>query len=256
MKKMLLVFLALLLNVTLTQAMAETVIIGDGGAYGALVGETIDADELLEMTVQNTTVVDSWGQFPADTRNKYLIIPVDILNISFGEADIGSSVSLKLAYRDYRFDTIAMRATDGEGRTSDLALLGNWTVNELISKSLSTTYQTTITKDDNGDYWLEWAKSNRKAKLNLYPENSYFTVGGNTDAYICYRGFIAGPQSIWVRDTVDASQKVAVGDPNTLSMLEGATFEYVLKLPNAVIDRLSDCYVEITVDEKDYTVHL
>lgn len=255
MKKKLIALLALLLCATLSHAFAETVVIGESDMYGARVGETLDADNLLEMTVLQTTVVDRWRSFPADSRNQYLIVPVDILNISFEDVDVGSQVSLKLAYMDYHFEAAAMRPTDVEAALSEPDILGTWTVHELISKSL-TSFEATIAKDENGEYMLEWPKNSGKLKLYVSSENSYFSILGGSQYFIYHNGIISGMTNIWTRDNAEVNVPSLPNEANTLSMLEEATFEYVLKLPNIVIESLSDCYVEITVGEKDYTVHL
>lgn len=256
-RMILMMMLALLLA---SGAWAETIIIGEGQMDGANIGAAIEADGVLEITVWEPVALERWGTYNADTRNQILVIPVQLFNTSFDMIDVVNQVLMKLTYKDYEFTPLEIVANDSWVADESIPIVGVWERHTIDGNNGTEKEDTVAIYMEGGSLYL-LSDSMEKPTQIVYKEPGYFSYMNGTMVY--YNDIIAGGgdnskiRSIMFRkNPQDGSHLQMPNNGTQLQMLEEATFSYVFKVPNVIINRINECYAEISLGDREFIVHL
>ena len=250
MKNRFTIVLALLLAALLTMAAhAEEVVIVIPDAAGSAVSteDGISVDGLMELTFGEKSVVDQFGNIPGDSRNKCLVLPLEILNTSRNDLVVSDAVKAVLSYEDYSFEVSEVSTAD-----TPVSIVGTWTVNEIIlDKQQLNVFDITINAvSEDGRVSMIWGGYQPKDP-RWYPEQQYFVL--DSDQKFKYANGVLGGGGGNFRSVLFRKDAAPVIDTDSLSVLESGTYNYVFKVPNLVAEHLSDCELTLTIDGAEYT---
>lgn len=276
MKKILLALIAIVFMLSATIAIAETTIqIGSGNVVLG-VDEYTAVENTLDIRPHAASVVEKLGSKDSGDRYSFILINLDICNISFDEVDLNNIFSAELTYADkYVFSPEV--AAEISASIGD-ALLGKWEGSYKIEPSRRTCSLeiTEITSD--GELKGVWSFGPLDDKTTL--EGSY-TVEGiiNSDiGSIAFEGeeWIVQPSHYVLSD--DFYLKLmdnhilcgVVGNmPIFLSKTEASNYNYTLNMleeiegyplvflvPNRVASDIENCKVDVIVNGNHYQISL
>lgn len=275
MKKFLsIVLVSLMLSLTI-DVNAETIQIGSGTT---VIGteEYTTLDNLLDIRPHVAIICDQLGEYgeKSDEKNQFLLINIDICNVSDGDVDLSSIFSAELSYMDrYSFESygnttfdnsllekltglwsgsctsdwasqgVEMNITDvsGEGKISGIF---SFTNNE--GKAGSYTIPGKMDAQSSSLSWsgLEWIEQPNNYSMDTV--QLYFVEDD------CLAGNFNGKADSFTYFIKQKNDEVI----NTLSMLEEISYPLVFKIPNRVADDLDNCKVEISVNGNSYMISL
>ena len=218
----------------------------------ALDSET-EIEDVLSMTVHQTKVEASWRSMLADSRNKYLVVPVDVINLGMEALNVINSIKLTLNYKKYEFDPEMTVATDNLD-----SIVGEWKVYETdFDTKKMTSFRCVIRSiDANGKVDMVWG--------DYKPTNAYWNeklqslILDDAQRFRYQNGVLAGGGNgnRWRSVCFRTNPVGAAGDSRILGMLEEATFQYVFRCPNTVINHLDDCVLIAEVAGRKLTIKL
>jgi len=272
MKKLICLIIILLM---LPSAFAEITIIG-GNSSELTLEEWVTLEDTIDVRAHAVQVSESLGEYGAvsDEKNQFVIVNLDVCNITFDDIDLSAILSAELTYNDRyvfplynaRIVSEASSAISGtwtgyyrkqpERRTltleipavnEDNSFRGTWTFGPLddpnqpvgsysIKGSLDPNYMT-ITFEG-----VEWI-----IDPGNYRFNSDFYLHLVTDSVLC--GVSESLPIFLKKDTSSTSS-------NVISMLEETSLPLVFECPNRVVEDLENCRLELIINDTRYDIPL
>lgn len=275
MKRIISVFIAIVLTLSTTIAIAETIEIGSGNTVIG-VDEYTALDNTLDIRPHAASVVEKLGEYGQDSgdKNSFVLINLDICNISFDEIDLNSIFSAELTYADrYVFSP----EVAGMPVSIEDALLGKWEGSYKIEPERRTCSLEITEISSDGKFEGVWSFGPLDKKDQ--PVGSYSVTGviDSNIGSITYHGlqWIIDPGNYKFNDNfylrlLDNNMLCGTADESpiylskaetsnidySLNMLEEVVYPLVFLVPNRVASDIENCKVDIIVNGNHYQISL
>lgn len=278
MKKILSALIAIAFMLSATIAIAETTIQTGSGNVVLGVDEYTAVENTLDIRPHAASVVEKLGEYGKESgdRNAFILINLDICNISFDEIDLNNIFSAELTYADKYVFSPEVTAEMSAGIED--TLVGKWegTYRTEPTRRTCSFEITEITSD--GEFKGVWSFGPLDDKDTL--EGSYTVTGViNSDiGSITFGGkeWIVQPEHyVVLRDfylklvdnhtlcgavtsvPIFLSKSEAPNSDYTLKMLEEIEgYPLVFLVPNRVASDIENCKVDVIINGNHYQISL
>jgi len=253
-------------------ALSETIEIGSGSSVIGL-DEYTTIENTIDIQPHAALVLDKLGEYgeASGDKNKYIVIYLDICNISYDDIVLDDIVSAELTYADrYTFTPYKKDIANSFVE----ALLGKWKGHWGIDGDNQYEVELEFTSGDNGkvnaSFYYEDSSRHGKYEIEVALNESKRTLTWSGYKWIEEDGNWTFDSSelfvldeSWMAGTINSTDPVyyqrqinTEANEVTLSMLEEVSYPLVFLVPNRVVDDLDNTRVELVVNGNHYQIAL
>ena len=258
----------------------ESIVIGAGTEDTLRLESSLEISDIVEVTPHAARISDTLGDYGDESgdKNDFIIVDLDICNISKDTIDLCQLIKAELSYKDdYVFDLYAGEEIDEMNKL----LLGTWEgLWDIEGFRLVTFEFTDINKNNELEGILEFSPYQYEGNYTSNYSGKY-TISGSYDSNrllwtfeplewidnpdnrgmnykwevrLADSGILSGMTT--ENSPVYFKKTGGIDKPSELGVLEEVNYSLVFKCPNRVLQDIDNCSLYITIDDEKYEVPL